>query len=231
MNDFDYDVYIKKRIARGYHSKKNGSKSKQCFLPSDRITEKQWKERNGSVMSYQLNTPMTWSMFKAMPKDLQTEYINNLRNKYGTTATDLSKFFGVTPATVTNHCKEALGLAFKPGQRMTKSQRTAFGEFLGETEAINGETNDEENLNIKQENVVDDKPAAEPDEQIELANKIESSAPIKATTKPARGSFGMKELTMSFSGNFDPDALRNSLLLSIGTGTPVKLEVVCQILC
>lgn len=96
MNEFDYDVYLKKRIARGYRNKKNGSKSKRCSLTSDGITQKQWRERNGEIMSYNLSEPMSWETFKTMPIDLQTEYIKGLRDKYGTTATDLAKFLAAS---------------------------------------------------------------------------------------------------------------------------------------
>lgn len=228
MNDFEYDAYVKKRIAQGYRNKKNGSKSSRCPLPSDHMTQKQWKERNGDIVSYQLNAPMTWSMLKAMPVDLQKEYIKNLRDKYGTTATDLAKFLGVTPGTVTNHCKETLGIVFKPGQRMTKEQRSAFSEFLGEPEATAAE---EPDCNERTISTAECEPEVELPEWPKMPCEPFSGASAKKPSASSKGNFGMKALTMSFSGNFDPDALRNSLLLSIGEGTPVKLDIVCSILC
>ena len=69
MNDFDYDAMQKKRIGRGYHNMKR--RTRGCALPSDHLTAAQLKARNGSVNTYNLNLPMSWETFKAMPKDLQ----------------------------------------------------------------------------------------------------------------------------------------------------------------
>lgn len=247
MTDFDYDVHLKKQIARGYRNKKNGSKSRRCPLPSDSMTPKQWKARNGDVMSYQLSAPMTWSMLKAMPQDLQKEYITNLRDKYGTTATDLSKFLGVTPSTVTKHCKEELGIVFAPGQRMTKAQRTSFSEFLGETTTEGTfDGGDAENENATDPCLMASRQAAKASTGtmvIERSKDESETDRLNVSGEPMndevprlnvcamQSSFRMKDLTMSFSGNFDADALRNSLLVSIGQGTPVKLDITCSVLC
>lgn len=219
MNDFEYDSYIKKRISRGARNRKSGSKSRKCGLPSDRMTQKQWKERNGKVMSYNLSRPMTWEEFKSMPKDLQVEYLTTLRDTYGVTATDLSKFFGCVPSTVTKYCKAALNTTFDPGKRMTREQRKAFCEFTGETT-----TEDDAAADIIEEQV------SAPDRE-SLAGKLCSSDVSTGSSSllDARSSFNMKEISMSFSGGFDADALRNSLLLSIGAGTPVHIDIKCII--
>ena len=52
MNDFDFDVLQKKRIARGAYHRKNGSKSKRCTLPSDYLTAAEKRKLNGEVMDY-----------------------------------------------------------------------------------------------------------------------------------------------------------------------------------
>lgn len=209
MNDFDYDVYLKKRIARGYRSKKNGSKSKRCSLTSDGMTQKQWKERNGAIMSYNLSSPMSWDQFKAMPDDLQREYITSLRDKYNTTATDLARFFGCVPSTITKYCKSTLGITFDPGKRMTREQKNSFREFTGEAE-------------IGAENVLD---SYEGESDIELPVHELISEHINQA-----GDFNMKEISMSFSGNFDADAIRNSLVLTIGKGRPVQIDIKCTII-
>lgn len=215
MNDFDYDVYLKKRIAHGYRHKKNGRKSKRCSLLSDSMTQKQWKEMNGEIMSYNLNSPMPWQQFKAMPPDLQCEYITSLRDKYSTTATDLAKFFGCAPSTITKYCKSALGISFDPGKRMTKEQRNAFREFTGD---------DEENG--KQDALTGGKFCDSLSSQASLTpNKPETE-----TLEDHINDFHMKEISMSFSGNFDVNAIRNSLAVTIGNGRPVHIEIKCTIL-
>lgn len=209
MTDFDYDVYLKKRLARGYRNKKNGSKSKRCSLGSDNMTQKQWKERNGEVMSYSLNSPMSWDQFKMMPQDLKSAYITKLKDKYSVTATDLARFFGCVPSTITKYCKTELGITFNPGKRMTKEQKAAFREFTGEAEV---------------EEVPQD---TEEENQVSLGT--ESIDPVFAQENESNG-FNMREITMSFCGGFDPDALRNSLVLTIGKGRPVKIDVSCAII-
>ena len=68
----------RKRIARGASSKKNGSKSKKCTMPSDFLTKSQKKKLNGKVSSYDLSKPMSWKDFKGMPHDLRAEYVRKL---------------------------------------------------------------------------------------------------------------------------------------------------------
>ena len=89
MSDFEYDCLQKKRLAGQAKYRKRGSKSKKCNLPSDRMTQKQWKERCGPVVSFNFNKPMNWDTFKKLSTIVQTEYITNLQKKYGVTAVDL----------------------------------------------------------------------------------------------------------------------------------------------
>lgn len=209
MTDFDYDVYLKKRIARGYRNKKNGSKSKRCSLGSDNMTQKQWKERNGEVMSYNLSSPMSWDEFKMMPQDLRAAYITRLKEKYSVTATDLARFFGCVPSTITKYCKSELGITFNPGKRMTKEQKVAFREFTGEVET---------------EEVPQDT-----EEESQVSFDTKSSEPVFVPESEGNG-FNMREITMSFCGGFDPDALRNSLALTIGKGRAVRIDINCTII-
>lgn len=229
MNDFEYDSYIKKRIARGYQNKRNGSKSKKCSLPSDRLTSKEWKEKNGSVMSYQLNKPMEWYEFKNMPFDLQKRYIESLRDSYGVTATDLSKFMCVTPHTIARHCKDNLGIVFGAGKRMTKQQREMLSKFLGENDLA-----DEPDVCCD-----DSRKEGKPTPEVPSRDNsgITLSSPGEICSELCTGlsfennsRFDMKEISMSFTGQFDPDALRNSLLLSVGKGTPVRINISCSLL-
>lgn len=67
MNDFDYDCMQKKRTARGafaHISRKRGG----CTLPSDNLTAKQRREKNGEVKSYNITRPMPWPEFKTLPE-------------------------------------------------------------------------------------------------------------------------------------------------------------------
>ena len=100
MNDFDFDVMTKKRIARGASARKCGSKSRRCTLPSDYLTDAQKKARNRKMSTYNLSKPMTYEQFKLMPRDLQREYLLKLRNDMHASARVIAQMFGCSDETV-----------------------------------------------------------------------------------------------------------------------------------
>ena len=106
MHDFDYDAMQKKRIAQGAKHMKRGSKSKKCSLPSDRLTPAQLRRMNGPVSTYKLDEPMNWESFKAMPEDLQKQYIIKLQETYQATDGMLCKMFDRSIATVLAYRKK-----------------------------------------------------------------------------------------------------------------------------
>lgn len=123
MNDFDYDVYQKKRIATGDRHRKRGSKSKYCGLPSDHMTQAQWKKKNGEVKVMNLSAPMSWTQFKAMPNDLQKEYIQKLVLQFHCRQADLCELFGVNSNTVCRKFKEiGIDSALFPKGKRPKSE-------------------------------------------------------------------------------------------------------------
>ncbi len=93
MNDFDYDVKEKKRIAAGARARKCGSKSKRCTLPSDYLTAKQKKGLNGKMKTYNLSAPVSYAEFRDMPKDLQKEYLTKLYLDWCINLTMIAKMF------------------------------------------------------------------------------------------------------------------------------------------
>lgn len=115
MNDFDYDVLQKKRLGYGARHMKRGSKSRRCSLPSDHLTAAQLKGRNGPVNTYNLEKPMTWEDFKAMPKDLQQSYIASLQSRFGVGTTTISKeLFGLSAVSLRQHMTRH-GLTYDAG--------------------------------------------------------------------------------------------------------------------
>ena len=123
MNDFDYDVLQKKRIAAGARHMKRGSRSKRCSLPSDNLTPAQLKRRNGPVSTYKLDAPMRWDDFKAMPVDLQKQYLTNLVEAYGATNEMLGDMFYVHPTHV-GAVKKALGVVSHNPRHLSKEKKT-----------------------------------------------------------------------------------------------------------
>lgn len=139
MNDFDYDVLQKKRIASGARHMKRGSRSKRCSLPSDNLTPAQLKRRNGPVSTYKLDAPMRWDDFRAMPEDLQKQYLTNLVETYNVSIFKIADMLGVNTMTITR-LRESLGITVKAkgGTRQENYEkwRRWEHEFLSRAEAV-----------------------------------------------------------------------------------------------
>lgn len=111
--------------------RKRGSKSRKCSLPSDNLTKKQWKERNGKTLSINLNQPTSWEIFKEVSKPTQEEYLNHLLAIYGANATSLAAMFHVQPLTIRRFIQtNGLAVKFPVGHSMNAEQREAWGQFL-----------------------------------------------------------------------------------------------------
>ena len=107
MNDIEFmlkeDIKEKKKAGSGYRYKKNGRKSKKCRLPSDNLSKKEIEKMNGECKVYNLNKPMSYSNFCAMPVDLQIKYLEMLRDKFGANQTEISFMMGCNCATLKSH--------------------------------------------------------------------------------------------------------------------------------
>lgn len=114
MNDFDYDCMQIKRIAMGAFAHINRKRG-GCSLPSDTLTEKQRKEKNGEVKSYNITRPMPWHEFKAMPDDLKREFFRNMQS-FGGTAKWLAEEMGASAHTIIAYA-ERVGAPFRRGGR------------------------------------------------------------------------------------------------------------------
>jgi hypothetical protein len=125
MNDFDYDVLQKKRIARNAKYQKKGSRNKKCTLPDDYLTPAQRKALNGPTKTYKLGGPMDWSTFRSMPDDLQREYLKKLIDRFHINDALLGEMFGVNQSTV-GRIRSELGLTNVGRRRTKQEQRNAF---------------------------------------------------------------------------------------------------------
>ena len=114
MNDFDYDCMQKKRIAMAAFAHINRKRG-GCSLPSDTLTEKQRKEKNGEVKSYNITRPMPWREFKPMPEDLKREFFRNMQS-FGGTAKWLAEEMGASAHTIIAYA-ERVGAPFRRGGR------------------------------------------------------------------------------------------------------------------
>lgn len=206
MSDFEFDCMKKKQLAGQAKYRKRGSKSKKCSLPSDGMTNKQWKERCGPVITYNPNKPMVWEDFKKLPDHIQAEYITNLQHKFGVTAVDLSKMFGVQPLTVRKHADaNNLGVEFPRGHAMSAAKKAEWDKFVCPEQ---------------------DEPAFLDDECEEWPVE-ESVGDMPAPAQPE--AMKMKNFSLRFSGNIDVNMISNSLKWILGESPNGELEIICNL--
>ena len=207
MNDFDYDVLQKKRTAAGARHMKRGSRSKRCSLPSDNLTPAQLKRRNGPVSTYKLDEPMRWDDFKAMPVDLQKQYLTNLVETYGATNEMLGDMFYVHPTHV-GAVKKALGVVSHNPHRLIGEKKAIRDQMwaafcngvVGGGDAVK-ETH-------REPEKVETRPVRCPDELEEAAAAPEDTeAPTETEPVDVKiPMLDMTELSATFNGWFTPEA-------------------------
>ena len=205
MTEFDYDCYKKKNVAHSAARRKGGSKSKKCSLPSDHMTQKQWNERCGQVMSYNIGRPMAWAEFSQLPKDLKEEYMNNLIEKYNANARTIAEVFGVSVATVFRVVKtDGLNVTFLKGKHPTGEKYEAFRKFMDGESGLNEE--------VTVDNIED------------IEEHSEAVDPVGETQKTKLDSF-----TMNFSGEINVDMLANSLRYILSGSKAAKIQIICEL--
>lgn len=109
MNDITYTFNQtskeRKALVPSTMKRTNGSKSHRCTLPSDLLTPAQQRKLNGPVHKYSLSEPMSWEYFKAMPRDLQAEYLSDLCERFGVGSSTISRLlFGLSHSGLSAHC-------------------------------------------------------------------------------------------------------------------------------
>ena len=206
MNDFDYDALQKKRIAAGARHMKRGSRSKRCSLPSDNLTPAQLKRRNGPVSTYKLDAPMRWDDFKAMPVDLQKQYLTNLVETYGATNEMLGDMFYVHPTHV-GAVKKALGVISNNPRHLSKEKKTIRDQMwaafcngvVGGGDAVKETPKEPKKLEAL--------PVRCPDELEEVAiTPADTEAPTEAEPVDVKiPMLDMTELSATFNGWFTPE--------------------------
>lgn len=137
MNDFDYDVKEKKRIARGAYAKKNGSKSKKCTLPGDYLTNAEKAKLSTTVVDVNLKKKMRVEDFTKLSPLIQKEYIEWLRDEFGATSAMISHemfnrsdaWLSIYTGKYAPHLKGLFPKARRP--KPTKSKRQKWLDFIG----------------------------------------------------------------------------------------------------
>jgi hypothetical protein len=204
MDDFTFDVVQKKRIAQGARYRKRGSKSKRCSLSTDYMTQKQWKERNGEIMSYQFSKPMVWKEFKSMPIHIQSEYLHSLIERFRVNATSLSEMLGVGTQTIKKHIEEnGFGISFRVGNSMKASEREAWNEFLYGS--------------------------AQPTEQVDSPKMPAELEDLPMFPAKPSAPMSLDEFSLFFSGKIDAAAITNSILHIAGAEAVGSIEIKCSL--
>ena len=210
MNDFEYDVMQRKRVAAGARHRKCGSKSRKCSLSTDHMTDKQWRERCGDIVEYQLAEPMAWNAFKALPPDIQKMYVDRIIEKYHATASDLSKVFGATSQTITKHLQQ-FGISFSPGKKMPKDLVDEFNAFLHKADRVDDV--DEDGTSV-----------------IEIAKEQKLVPAVTPCVEMKRSGMTMTDFSLSFYGKYTPEMIHNSIAAMLPEGSDVSIEIRCCIL-
>ncbi len=132
MNDFDYDVMQKKRIARGAFHKVNGSKSKGCRLPHENLTKKELNKLNGEIKTVSMMQPIAWELFKGLASDLQEEYLDTQIKRFGVGLRTISRdLFGQSDQTLAHFVRQnGLDVVSAPDGRQPKTARESWNRWL-----------------------------------------------------------------------------------------------------
>lgn len=203
MNAFDSEVRERKRLVSSARHKKNGSKSKRCSLPSDHLTERQWKARCGEIMEYKLSSPVPWAEFKRYPRDIQEMYIQNMVEKYHVTASDLGRLFGCHYATISRFCqKQGLHVPFAVGRRMSAKEKAAFEKLFDQEKPVQEAVTAQETAELEYPDV----------------EELDKVPPMS-----------MRSFSVHFDGPFDPTMVLNSLSSILHDGERVSIYITCEI--
>lgn len=111
----------KKRLGYSARSKRGGGGHKtSCTLPHERLTKKQLKQLNGEVIQLNLNSKISWEEFKKLPRHMQKEYIEHMRDEYGARMIDIANMMDVNYNTMLTYVKRAeITVEFPKGIRLS----------------------------------------------------------------------------------------------------------------
>jgi len=187
MNDFDYDVKEKKRIARGAFAKKGGSRSKRCTLPGDYLSAAEKRKLSTTLVSANLKAPMDWATFKNLPTEIKREYLEWLIGTYGARQNWVAKdMFGIS--------KEAFRLYLNAHEPTLTNVFPLSGRFKAEQREkwlafVEGREQAEETPEPETEPVITEEPEPEPEPE-----------PVQATPPKEIPSLKPQHITATYTG-------------------------------
>lgn len=123
---FYEDVKEKAITARSAH--KRPSHSGRTRFPYR--TAKELRALNGPTYTVNLGKPITWDDFRALPENLQRDYVTNLIDKYDAGPTEIARIFGVNMKTCSSHLRR-LGFKFAKGHKQSQEKREELRAAYG----------------------------------------------------------------------------------------------------
>ena len=99
------------------------------------MTNKEIMERHGKVEDYKMEEFMTFNDFKAMPKDIQAEYVNKLQDKYDINLHHISRFlFNIGDEGLQSHLRiNGILKDCNPDKRRSKTGLVQFQNDIKES--------------------------------------------------------------------------------------------------
>ncbi len=191
MNNFNE----KQEIREVYNEDTRGRK---YHTPIVTKKDPRFKAESGPVTSIDLNAPMTWTEFKALPDTLKIKYLEHLRDYYRANMSTIARMFGITQPTL-QPIVNKLGLkgTFSRAPRVLRDNDLAkWNTFL------NSGKDDSE------ANVVDD--------------FKEEQTPIETESS---GSMKFTGCTFSFEGKFNVQDIVKKLSVCIDEGTECRIRI------
>ena len=163
---------------------------------------------NGEVKYYRLNDPMKWDEFKKMPKDIKITYIQQIRERFGVSDSQIAKMLGAEQTSFSGMVQR-LGIGLGRGHGKRKGDTEGF---LAWCHGLTIPTKDEPVEEITEE-------VAEP-EAAPVQESAECCATVKERAIPRSGG-------MTFEGAAD-EALE-SIRLLLGNAN-VRISVTWDVL-
>ena len=201
---------IRERKTVGYSARNRvcGSKTKRAaVLPSDYLTPKQWKERNGIMVTYHLSEPMDWKSFRAMPNDLQRQYLQGLVDRFNLTQAALAEMFHLSPHYLSKTLfNSGFSQMFARGRKMSDAQLESFRAFCA------GE--------------LQESPKTEPQNEDQTVVLRHQEAPVAASfDAPATPAMQMTSVSATFEGAIDLTTIMNTLRFMVSDGSRGRVYI------
>lgn len=212
---FKQTIKERRGEASGASKKRCGAKSKKCALPHDRISRKRWEQMNGEIKTVKMDQPILWDDFKSLSKDLQVEYLENLKSTFNASIERIARMMGVTASCIRNWKRSHdVSVKFPLGNKMaSKEDRELWNLFL--TEA---------NWPLKDAYFRIPAAQAQPDQEPEKTAQI--PAPANAKAQPQETAAAPKpEIQEPIVVNQTATAMANTIEITVG-----KIEQVTYLL-